>query len=143
MGNEAGIDLHELDELSQMLIRTAQDVYPRTVKKFMQDEGTWGKKVLREKTKEYTGKKTGELRKSIRKTGVKKRKGDYQVRIYNKATYAGDVEHGHVLSLHGKKTEHYVPGKYPAAYATMKMKREFPSRVEQFVDKLIEEGFEL
>lgn len=143
MGNEVGIDLHELDDLSKMLIKTAQEVYPKKVKKFMQDEGTWGKKVLREKTMEYTNKRTGELKKGIRKTAVKKHKNAHQVRVYNKAPYAGHVEHGHVLAVHGKKTEHFVPGKHPAAYATMKMKREFPSHVEQFVDHLIEEGFEL
>lgn len=143
MGNEVVVDLHELDDIAKMLIKTSQDIFPKRVKKFMQDEGTWGKTILREKTSAYTNKRTGELKKSIRKTPVKKHKDGYQVRVYNKAAYAGHVEHGHILAVHGKKTEHFVPGKYPAAYAAMQMKREFPDHVEQFVDDLLMEGFEL
>lgn len=137
---EAGFDLSELGDLSRRLIKTAEKHYPKRVKKFMQDEGTWGKKVLREKTKEYTEKRTGELRKSVRKTPVKVKNGDYEVRVYNKAAYAGHVEHGHVLSSHGKRTESFVPGKHPAAYAAMKMKREFPAHVDELVDEILDEG---
>lgn len=138
-----GMDTRELDELVKNMFRTAQDVYPDEAKSFLKKEGNKGRRLLRAKTKAVTKKKTGNLLKGIRRTGVQKHDGDFQIRVYNKAPHAHLIEHGHVLWVNGTKTEKFVPGKHPAADTTKQLKREFPRDVEGFVDEMLSKGFEL
>lgn len=138
-----GMDTRELDELVKNMFRTAQDVYPDEAKAFLKKEGNKGRRLLRAKTKAVTKKKTGNLLKDIRRTGVQKHDGDFQIRVYNKAPHAHLIEHGHVLWVNGTKTEKFVPGKHPAADTTKQLKREFPRDVEGFVDEMLSKGFEL
>lgn len=138
-----GMDTRELDELVKNMFRTAQDVYPDEAKSFLKKEGNKGRRLLRAKTKAVTKKKTGNLLKGIRRTGVQKHNGDFQIRVYNKAPHAHLIEHGHVLWVNGTKTEKFVPGKHPAADTTKQFKREFPRDVEGFVDEMLSKGFEL
>jgi hypothetical protein len=138
-----GMDTRELDDLVKNMFRTAQDVYPDEAKSFLKKEGNKGRRLLRAKTKAVTKKKTGNLLKGIRRTGVQKHDGDFQIRVYNKAPHAHLIEHGHVLWVNGTKTEKFVPGKHPAADTTKQLKREFPRDVEGFVDEMLSKGFEL
>lgn len=138
-----GMDTRELDELVKNMFRTAQDVYPDEAKAFLKKEGNKGRRLLRAKTKAVTKKKTGNLLKGIRRTGVQKHNGDFQIRVYNKAPHAHLIEHGHVLWVNGTKTEKFVPGKHPAADTTKQLKREFPRDAEAFVDEMLSKGFEL
>lgn len=138
-----GMDTRELDELVKNMFRTAQDVYPDEAKSFLKKEGNKGRRLLRAKTKAVTKKKTGNLLKGIRRTGVQKHNGDFQIRVYNKAHHAHLIEHGHVLWVNGTKTEKFVPGKHPAADTTKQLKREFPRDVEGFVDEMLSKGFEV
>lgn len=137
------MDTRELDDLVKNMFRTAQDVYPDEAKSFLKKEGNKGRRMLRAKTKAVTKKKTGNLLKGIRRTGVQKYNGDFQIRVYNKAPHAHLIEHGHVLWVNGTKTEKFVPGKHPAADTTKQLKREFPRDVETFVDDMLSKGFEL
>lgn len=138
-----GMDTRELDELVKNMFRTAERVYPDEAKSFLKKEGNKGRRLLRAKTKAVTKKKTGNLLKGIRRTGVQKHDGDFQIRVYNKAPHAHLIEHGHVLWVNGTKTEKFVPGKHPAADTTKQLKREFPRDAEAFVDEMISKGFEL
>lgn len=138
-----GMDTRELDDLVKNMFRTAQDVYPDEAKSFLKKEGNKGRRLLRAKTKAVTKKKTGNLLKGIRRTGVQKHDGDFQIRVYNKAPHAHLIEHGHVLWVNGTKTEKFVPGKHPAADTMKQLKREFPRDVEGFVDEMLSKGFEL
>lgn len=138
-----GMDTRELDDLVKNMFRTAQDVYPDEAKSFLKKEGNKGRRLLRAKTKAVTKKKTGNLLKGIRRTGVQKHDGDFQIRVYNKAPHAHLIEHGHVLWVNGTKTEKFVPGKHPAADTTKQLKREFPRDVEGFVDEMLSKGFEI
>lgn len=138
-----GMDTRELDDLVKNMFRTAQDVYPDEAKSFLKKEGNKGRRLLRAKTKAVTKKKTGNLLKGIRRTGVQKHDGDFQIRVYNKAPHAHLIEHGHVLWVNGMKTEKFVPGKHPAADTTKQLKREFPRDAEAFVDEMLSKGFEL
>lgn len=138
-----GMDTRELDELVKNMLRTAQDVYPDEAKSFLKKEGNKGRRLLRAKTKAVTKKKTGNLLKGTRRTGVQKYDGDFQIRVYNKAPHAHLIEHGHVLWVNGTKTEKFVPGKHPAADTTKQLKRELPRDVEAFVDEMLSKGFAL
>lgn len=138
-----GMDTRELDELVKNMFRTAERVYPDEAKSFLKKEGNKGRRLLRAKTKAVTKKKTGNLLKGIRRTGVQKHDGDFQIRVYNKAPHAHLIEHGHVLWVNGTKTEKFVPGKHPAADTTKQLKREFPRDAEAFVDEMLSKGFEL
>ena len=141
--SDEGMDTRELDDLVKNMFRTAQDVYPDEAKAFLKKEGNKGRRLLRAKTKAVTKKKTGNLLKGIRRTGVQKYNGDFQIRVYNKAPHAHLIEHGHVLWVNGTRTEKFVPGKHPAADTTKQLKREFPRDVEGFVDEMLSKGFEL
>lgn len=138
-----GMDTRELDDLVKNMFRTAQDVYPNEAKTFLKKEGNKGRRLLRAKTKAVTKKKTGNLLKGIRRTGVQKYDEDFQIRVYNKAPHAHLIEHGHVLWVNGTKTEKFVPGKHPAADTTKQLKRELPRDVETFVDEMLSKGFVL
>lgn len=141
--SDEGMDTRELDDLVKSMFRTAQDVYPDEAKTFLKKEGNKGRRLLRAKTKAVTKKKTGNLLKGIRRTGVQKYNGDFQIRVYNKAPHAHLIEHGHVLWVNGTQKEKFVPGKHPAADTTKQLKREFPRDVEGFVDEMLSKGFEL
>lgn len=143
MAVESGMEFSDLSELVKEMYRTAEEVYPDQAKKFLKAEGNKGRRKLRERTKAVTEKKTGNLLKGIRRSGVQKHDGDFQIRVYNKAPHAHLIEHGHVLWVNGKKTERFVPGRHPAAETTKVLKQEFPKDAEAFVDELIKEGFEL
>ena len=141
--SDEGMDTRELDDLVKNMFRTAEQVYPDEAKTFLKKEGNKGRRLLRAKTKAVTKKKTGNLLKGIRRTGVQKHNGDFQIRVYNKAPHAHLIEHGHVLWVNGTRTEKFVPGKHPAADTTKQLKREFPRDVEGFVDEMLSKGFEL
>lgn len=137
------MDSQELSDLVKEMYRTAEQVYPDKAKQFLKEEGNKGRRELRAQTKAVTGKKTGNLLKGIRRSGVQKYNGDLQIRVYNNANHAHLIEHGHVLWVNGTETEKFVPGRHPAATTTNKLKAEFPQDVESFVDRLLSEGFEL
>lgn len=143
MAISAGVDTHELDELSRQMLRTAEEKYPSEVKKFLTKQANKGRRVLRAEVKARTTKRTGDLIKGIDKGKVHKHNGDWQVRIFNRDHKAGPVEHGHVLVAWGNRTEKFVPGRHPAAAATKVLKAEFPEETEKFLDDLLREGFEL
>jgi len=143
VGISEGMDTRELDELAKRMFRIAEKDYPAEAKDFMKREGNKGRRELRAKTKAVTKKKTGNLLKGIRRTGVQKHDEDFQIRVYNEAPHAHLIEHGHVLWVNGTKTEKFVPGKHPAADTTKQLKREFPQDVENFVDEMLSKGFEL
>lgn len=143
MAIDAGFDCHELDALAKTMYKIAEENYPKEVKVFLRKQAGEGTKLLRAETKAVTKKKTGNLRKGIRKGPPKKYRGDWQIRVYNKAPHAHLIEHGHAQRVKGRVIEKYVPGRHPAAKTTRKLKSDFPREVEKFVDHLIEEGFEL
>lgn len=171
MAIEAGIDFHELSDLVRSMYRTAEKVYPKQAKKFLQKEGNKGKRILKDQTKKATGIKTGNLLDGIGRRRVSVYNGDFQIRVYNDAPHAHLIEHGHsniktkasrgsqgkiaagepVQMVPGGGTplfvkgqeEKWVPGKHPGAKTTMKLKEVFPKDVETFVDQLLAEGFEL
>lgn len=143
MGISEGMDTRELDELAKRMFHVAEKDYPAEAKDFMKREGNKGRRELRAKTKAVTKKKTGNLLKGIRRTGVQKYNGDFQVRVYNKAPHAHLIEHGHILWINGHNTGRMVPGKHPAATTVKQLKKEFPRDVEGFVDELLSKGLEL
>ena len=101
---EAGFDFHELDELTKQLYRTAQEAYPKLAKKFMTKQGNKGKRVMRSEINTRVkghnrgrnkDNKSKSLKAGIDKGKVTKYEGDFQIRVYNKAKHAYNVEHGH------------------------------------------------
>lgn len=143
MAIREGMDSRELSDLARDMFRTAEKTYPTEAKNFLKQQGNKGRRLLRAKTKAVTKKKTGNLLKGIRRTGVQKYKDDFQIRVYNNAPHAHLIEHGHVLWVNGEKTEKFVPGKHPAAETTQQLKREFPREVEGFIDEVLSKGLEL
>lgn len=171
MAVDSGMEFSDLSDLVKEMYRTAEEVYPKQAKKFLQKEGNKGKRMLKSQTKKATGVKTGNLLGGIGRTKVFKYKKDFQIRVYNDAPHAHLIEHGHSniktkasrgsqgkipigapvqmvpgrgkpIFVQGSK-EKFVPGRHPAAKATNALKQEFPKDAEAFVDELIKEGFEL
>ena len=169
---EDGFSSTELDDLTRALFRTAEKIYPKEAKKMLRKQGSVGRKKLRENTKSVTGKKTGNLLKGIKHGKVYQYKnGDFQIRVKNTAPHAHLIEYGHSniktmksagssgkipvgspvqmvpaengpIFVRGEK-EKLIPGKYPARKTAEEMKLIFPEAVEEFVDKMLEEGLSL
>lgn len=152
MAVSSGMDSHELSDLVRNMYRTAEQHYPDRAKDFLKDQANAGRRKLRAKTKAVTKKKSGNLLKGIRRTGVQKYGDDLQIRVYNKAPHAHLIEHGHVIwvptrtpsgDIGAKKTNNKVAGRHPGADTTKELKENFSTGVEKFVDKLLKEGLEL
>jgi len=143
---EAGIDTRELARLAEDLTRVA-DRYPERAKDFLKKQGNKGRNRLRAETKAATKKRTGNLIKGIRRTGVQTHGDDYQIRVYNKAPHGHLIEHGHVqwVPVKGRKgarrkTEQFVPGRHPAAKTANEMKETMAQDAGPFVDEVLREG---
>ena len=143
---EAGFDTRELAQLARDLEAVA-DRYPDKAKEFLKKQGNEGQNRLRQMTSMATKKKTGNLLKGIRRTGVQDRNGDYQIRVYNKAPHAHLIEHGHVqwVKVKGRpgarrKTEKFVEGRHPAAKTVKSMKATMPEDASKLVDEVLREG---
>ena len=140
MAIDLGFDAQALKALNQQLLTMAETQFPKESKSFMRKQGGETRKRLRANTKAVTQKKTGNLLGGIDRGPVRKHDGGYQIRVYNRAPHAHLIEHGHVLWVRGTKTEHFVPGKHPAAKTVNEMKEAFPKAADQFVDELLEKG---
>lgn len=140
MAIEAGLDVHELDELALDMYRTAQERYPTDVKKFLRQEGTKTRKELSAQTRSSTKKHTGNLLKGIKRTKISKYQGDFQIRVINSAPHAHLLEYGHVEVDWGHRSERYVPGKHMFDKTAAKINSEFAGDVEDFLDKMMAEG---
>lgn len=144
MAVQAGFNTKELEQLGRDLAEVS-DRYPDKAKKFLQKEGTKQRKLLKAETTSVTTKRSGNLLKGIKKGSVHEFRGDWQVRVSNKAPHAHLIEHGHIQwapvggwkSGYRRKTEQYVPGRHPAAHATNKMKDEMYRDAQPFVDELL------
>ena len=93
---EATFNSKDLEELAQNMYRTAEKLYPKEVKRFLQKEGNKGAGILRKKTRAATKKKTGNLIRGIKRGSVYQYKGSYQVRVKNNAPHAHLIEYGQV-----------------------------------------------
>ena len=140
---EATFNSKDLEELAQNMYRTAEKLYPKEDKRFLQKEGNKGAGILRKKTRAATKKKTGNLIRGIKRGSVYQYKGSYQVRVKNNAPHAHLIEYGHVLWVNGTQTEKFVPGKYPLKKAAPEIAATLTGDVDGFVDDLISKGFGL
>lgn len=104
MAVEAGFDFHELDELAKHLYETAERKYPKQAKKFMNDQGNKGRRIMRSeirsrikggRTRETDAEKSTSLYAGVDKGRVYLYKNNFEVRVYNTAYHAYIVEHGH------------------------------------------------
>lgn len=97
------IRIEGLEELAAALDRAAARV-PNAKQKFLAKEAS----VLRGRAMKNTPVDTGLLRGSWKQTPV----GGDSVTIYNNVFYAGFVEKGHRVKIHGKFTGKFVPGRH-------------------------------
>jgi len=144
---EAGFNTSQLEQLARDL-ETVADLYPDRAKEFLKNQANKGRTKLRANIKASTKKRTGNLLKGIRRSSVTEYRGDYQVRIYNKAPHAHLIEHGHVQwvpvkgygSGHRRKTEQFVPGRHPAARTVNQMKASMAADAGGLVDEVLRKG---
>lgn len=137
-------DASELEEFNTDVMNFLKKEYPKEVRNFMQREGNTCARTLRQNTKmtmQGHGKNPGSLIKGIRRGRAQKRGDDWQVRVKNSAPHATFYEKGHVKVVWGKHTDGFVEGRHPAAYTQKVMKKLFPKDVDEFIDKILKEGF--
>ena len=142
-----GFDCHELDDLTNDMLDLAQNKFPKDTKAFMGRAGNRFRSKAREAYKSETRKHTGNLLKGLNRGRPYIYGSDeYSVRVYNNAPHAHLIEHGHVEWIHlpqmqhAVKTERYVRGRNIMGKQANDFKGEFPDEVEDFVDKLLDEG---
>lgn len=139
---EAVFDTHELERWNKELVKFASKQLPKETRNFIQREGNKQAKYVRSEIKSKTGRKTGNLRKSVRRGKAHKYQGrDWQVRVYSKAPHAHLVEYGHKKVLWGNRTDERVEGKFLFSTAQRQMREEFPKDTDAWLDDLINRGF--
>lgn len=160
------VNFSELDVFNMECARMINTYYPQEAKKFLNDMGNKGKRVLRAHTKSKTKKHTGNLLKGIDKSTPHIFEGNWQIRVRNNAPHAELVEHGHknekkkgsgkikagtpIVMVPGREGplfigkddgELTIPGKHPAAEAQKQLKAEYMSEVDRWVDDMLNRGF--
>lgn len=135
-----GFDTQELTELAAEMLKTATDIYPQEVKKFLRDEGTRASRVLRAETKASINRRTGATTRGTKRGKVWRDKdGTWKVRAYNRAPQSTPINQGH-WTRNGSK---FIPaaGFFPRANETVS--REIVGDVEAFIDDMLERGLAL
>lgn len=140
MAVNAGFDSSELDDLSKELLTLAQEQFPKETKAFLRKQVRLARNRARRVIRETVNKKTGNLLKGVTAGKVWKNGDAYQARVYNDAKHAHLIENGHVLWVHGKKTEKFVPGKHVMARAGDQTDEAFAAAADDFVDDLLGKG---
>lgn len=143
MAIREGLDVSALDDLKKSMAKTAQKLYPKEAKAFLQKQGRKSRKAVLKQTKASTKKRTGNLIKGIKAGKVEPYNDALQVRTSSKGHHAHLIEYGHELYVNGTKTGKFVPGRAPVGKAATSISRTYAKDVEDFVDSLLKEGFEL
>ena len=139
------IDFHELTEFQKDVLKSANNRFPKQARNFMQRVGNALKSSIMAGYKAKTNRKTGNLRKGLKRGKSYKYNGnEWQVRVYNKAPHAHLLEYGHkfrTIKRRGwKYTGQYVAGRHVVGAAAEAFPGTFNRMCEEFVDKFLQEG---
>lgn len=139
------IDFHELTEFQRDVIKSANENYPREAKNFMQRAGNALAKSVRAGYRAKTGRKTGNLRRGVKRGPAYKWNGnEWQVRVYNRAPHAHLLEYGHrfrTIKRRGwKYTGQYIKGRHVVGSAAEAFPPVFNEMCENFVDEFLQKG---
>ena len=145
MSAETIFDYHELTEFQKDVIKSANDRFPKQARNYMQRVGNAFAKEVKTGYDAKTKKKTGNLRRGVKRTKSFKYNGnEWQVRVYNKAPHAHLLEYGHrfrTIKRRGwKYTGQYVKGRHVVGAAAEAFPGTFNRMCEEFVDKFLQEG---
>ena len=138
-------DFHELTEFQEDVLKSANNNFPKEARNFMQRAGNALAKAVRAGYKAKTGKKTGNLRRGVKRgRAYKWNRNEWQVRVYNKAPHAHLLEYGHrfrTIKRRGwKYTGQYVKGRHVVGAAANAFPGTFNKMCEDFVDEFLEKG---
>lgn len=111
------IEFSGLDTLIQKLDEASKKA-PQVKSKFLAQEG----ELLRGRTVNLTPVDTGRLRADWKRSSVQGNK----VAVFNNTEYAGHVEYGHRVKVHGRYTGGFVPGRHMLRDAMEETKKNFP-----------------
>lgn len=139
------IDFHELTEFQKDVLKSANDRFPKQARNFMQRVGNALKSSIMAGYKAKTNRKTGKLRKGLKRGRSYKYNGnEWQVRVYNKAPHAHLLEYGHrfrTIKRRGwKYTGQYVKGRHVVGAAAEAFPETYNKMCEEFVDEFLKEG---
>ena len=138
-------DFRELTEFQKDVMKSANDRFPKQARNFMQRAGNALAKSVRAGYSAKTKRKTGNLRKGVKRGPAYKWNGnEWQVRVYNRAPHAHLLEYGHrfrTIKRRGWKfTGQYVKGRHVVGAAAEAFPGTFNRMCEDFVDKFLQEG---
>ena len=139
------IDFHELTEFQKDVMKSANDRFPKQARNFMNRVGNALKSSIMAGYKAKTNRKTGNLRKGLKRGKSYKYNGnEWQVRVYNKAPHAHLLEYGHrfrTIKRRGwKYTGQYVKGRHVVGATAEAFPETYNRMCEEFVDKFLQEG---
>lgn len=138
-------DFHELTEFKARILKNANEQFPKDAKNFIQRAGNALAKSIKAGYKEKTGRKTGNLRRGVKRGPAYKWNGnEWQVRVYNRAPHAHLLEYGHrfrTIKRRGwKYTGLYVKGRHVVGSAAAAFPPVFEKMCDEFVDELLQKG---
>ena len=139
------LDFHELTEFQKDILKSANDRFPKQARNFMNRVGNAFAKSVKAGYDSKTRKKTGNLRKGVKRGRAYKWNGnEWQVRVSNKAPHAHLLEYGHRMVAHNgrtvsKKTP-FVKGRHVVGAAANGFSGTFTKMCEEFVDEFLQKG---
>lgn len=128
---EIRVDVSELGDLIARLDRLPEDLSDAIEEEMDTLLLAWERDV-----KMTTPVDTGNLRRSYRVHPTEKGADGWAIGISNSADYAGHVEYGHRVKVHGQWTGSVVPGRYMLTRSTERASDALPKRIRRAVDKV-------
>lgn len=144
--SEDGFDISELEDFEKQLLE-ARDDFPKVTEKFMRSEAGKLRNRMVKRAKTELKEDTGTYIKGFKKGKKVYEYGDvkFNVRAYNSAPYAYQIEHGHRIV--GHRPDRIDTGKKSKAYhivenAGLEFRTQFYKDVETILIKKIKEEVE-
>jgi hypothetical protein len=139
--SDASFDVRELDEMATNMLILANRKSPKEYNKFLRKEGSKLARKTKQKARRKVGKKEDIYHKSI-KRGKPYRYNSQEraIRVYSSAPHAHLIEDGHRQVANGVEVG-FVRGRNVFSDAKEEFEETFISDAEDFVVKLLEEGF--
>lgn len=139
--SDVNFDVRELDEMATNMLILANRKCPKEYNKFLRKEGSKLARKTKQKARRKVGKKKEVYHKSI-KRGKPYRYNSQEraIRVYSSAPHAHLIEDGHRQVVNGVEVG-FVRGRKVFSDAKEEFEDTFFSDAEDFVEKLLEEGF--
>lgn len=132
------LDISELSDFGQEILKTATTEMPKIAKSFLKGEANQLRNKAKKKARKELKEKTGNYIKGF-DTGKVYPYGDteYNIQVKNTAPHAHLIEEGHDMVTHDGRKVGYVPGKHILENAAIEFESTFAKDIENKLAKKV------